>query len=106
MSKYAIIESGGKQYTVQPGSTIKVEKLGVPVGVNFDFDNVLLVKDGDKVFTGSPNVQGAKVVGFVDGDGKAKKITVFKFKAKNRYRVKNGHRQPYSEVTIKDIQTP
>jgi len=103
MARYAIIQTGGKQYQVTPGDTLKVEKLTLPTGVDVEFDQVLLVKDDDKVLTGSPNVPGAKVTASVISEGKGEKVIVFKFKAKSRYRRKSGHRQPYTEVTIKDI---
>ncbi len=100
---YAVIETGGKQYRVQQGDVVFVEKLKVDEGSTIDFDKVLLVsKDGD-IVPGKPYVDGAKVEATVLEQGKAKKIIVFKFKAKKNYRKKQGHRQPYTKVKIENI---
>ncbi len=99
---YAIIATGGKQYKVSEGDTLKVEKLGAEAGSKFTFDQVLLVS-GDDVKVGSPTVDGASVEATVVGDGKAKKITVYKYKRKTGYHKKNGHRQQYTEVKIDKI---
>ncbi len=105
MNNYAIIKTGGKQYRVQPGDTIRVERLPGLVGTDVEFTDVLLVADGGQVVSGNPTVEGAKVIAFVDGEGKGEKVVIFKYKAKTRSRKKNGHRQPYSQVTIKEIQS-
>ncbi|MGL5041552.1 MAG: 50S ribosomal protein L21 [Culicoidibacterales bacterium] len=100
---FAVIETGGKQYKVAEGDVIYVEKLEAEAGDTVTFNEVLLV-GGEKVAVGSPYVKGAKVVASVDKQGKAKKITVFKYKPKkNQYR-KLGHRQPYTKLTIEAIE--
>ncbi len=100
---YAIIETGGKQYKVTPGQTIDVERLDVAEGGTVELDKVLLIADGDKVIVGTPTVDGAKVVATSQGDGKGKKIIVFKYKPKVRYRKKTGHRQLYTRLVIDRI---
>ena len=100
---YAIFETGGKQYKVEEGSVIFVEKLDVAEGESVTFDKVLAVADGDKVTVGTPVVEGAKVTAKVIKQGKAKKIYVFKMKRKKNYRRKKGHRQPYTKVEITKI---
>ena len=102
---YAIIESGGKQYRVQPGDTIEVEKLKVEPGATIDLERVLLLSDDDKVTVGQPTVPGVKVVADVQEHGRGEKITVLKYKRKVRYSVKQGHRQAFTRLTIKDIVT-
>ena len=99
---YAIIATGGKQYKVEEGQTIRVEKLGVEAGSKFTFDQVLLV-GCDDVKVGEPTVDGASVEATVVGDGKAKKVIVYKYKRKTGYHKKNGHRQQYTEVKIDKI---
>ena len=99
---YAIIATGGKQYKVEEGQTIRVEKLGVEAGSKVTFDQVLLV-GGDDVKVGEPTVDGASVEATVVGDGKAKKVIVYKYKRKTGYHKKNGHRQQYTEVKIDKI---
>jgi len=100
---YAIIETGGKQYKVTPGQTIDVERLDMAEGDTVELDRVLLVADGDKVMVGTPIVEGAKVVATSQGEGKGKKIIVFKYKPKVRYSKKQGHRQLYTRLTIDKI---
>jgi len=100
---YAVIETGGKQYRVIPGQTIDVERLDVAEGETIELDRVLLVADGDKVRAGTPTVDGAKVVATSQGEGKGKKIIVFKYKPKVRYRKKTGHRQLYTRLVIDKI---
>ena len=99
---YAIIETGGKQYTVEAGDKIKVEKLDVNEGDNVTFDKVLFVS-GDEPKVGSPYIDGAKVEAKVLAQGKAKKDIVYKYKSKKNERKKNGHRQPYTLVEISGI---
>ena len=99
---YAIIATGGKQYKVSEGDIIKVEKLGAEAGTTYTFDQVLAVSnDGLKI--GNPVVEGASVEASVLGDGKAKKVVVYKYKPKTGYHKKNGHRQQYTAVKIEKI---
>ena len=99
---YAIIETGGKQYKVEQGDVVFVEKLGVEEGETVTFDKVLVV-GGDDVKVGTPYVDGASVEASVVKNGKDKKIIVYKYKAKKGYHKKQGHRQPYTKVEIKAI---
>ena len=101
---HAIIETGGKQYKVAEGDTLFIEKLPVEAGDNVTFDKVLAViaDDGTATF-GTPVVDGAKVDASVVKNGKGKKIIVFKYKPKKNYRRKQGHRKPYTKVTIGKI---
>ena len=99
---YAIIATGGKQYTVAEGDEIFVEKLGLEEGASVTFDQVLLVNDG-KTRVGDPTVSGATVTGTVIKEGRARKIIVYKYKPKKGSHKKNGHRQPYTEVKIEAI---
>ena len=99
---YAIIETGGKQIKVEAGQAIYVEKLAGEQGETVTFDKVLFV-GGDSVKVGVPIVEGATVTAKVEKQGRAKKITVFKYKAKKNYRRKQGHRQPYTKVVIDAI---
>ncbi len=101
----AVIKTGGKQYIVAPKQRIKIEKLDIAEKGEVVFDDVLLVEKNNKVELGMPLVQGAKVIGKVVEQGKEKKIIVFKYKAKKRYKVKKGHRQPFTEVEITKIET-
>lgn len=97
---YAIIETGGKQYRVQNGDRIAVEKLNVADGEKVVFDKVLVMGDGAEAKVGTPYVDGATVEGNVVESGKGKKVIIFKYKAKKDYRKKQGHRQPYTLVEI------
>ncbi|MGD9887407.1 MAG: 50S ribosomal protein L21 [Bacilli bacterium] len=97
---YAIIETGGKQYRVTTNDVVYVEKLDVAENTEVVFDKVLMVDD--KV--GSPYLEGAKVTARVEKNGKNKKIIVYKYKAKKNYHKKQGHRQPYTKVTILNIE--
>lgn len=100
---YAIIKTGGKQYCVEEGKVITIEKLDVEVGAEVAFDEVLLVS-GDSVKIGQPTVAGAKVTGKVKEQGKGAKIRIFKYKAKSNYRRRQGHRQPFTKVQIEKIE--
>ncbi len=102
---YAIIETGGKQYRVAPGDAITVEKLGYAEGASVELDRVLLLASGENIQVGSPTVEGAKVVAEVVKQGRADKLTVFKYKSKVRYQVKQGHRQSVTRLSIKEIIT-
>ncbi|MER3398872.1 MAG: 50S ribosomal protein L21 [Chloroflexota bacterium] len=102
---YAIVETGGKQYRVQPGDTLLVERLEAPVGGQVDLDRVLLVvPDSGPPLVGRPLVPGARVRARVMAQEKGRKIIVFKFKAKTRYRRKHGHRQRYTRLAVEEIQ--
>ena len=99
---YAIIATGGKQYKVSEGDTIRVEKLDVKADDKYTFDQVLMV-GGDSVKVGNPTVDGASVEASVVDNGKAKKVVVYKYKPKKGYHKKNGHRQQYTELKIDKI---
>lgn len=99
---YAIIETGGKQIKVEQGQEIYIEKLDVNADEVVTFDKVLFV-GGDDVKVGAPFVAGATVTAKVVKNGKAKKIIVFKYKAKKNYRKKQGHRQPYTKLVVESI---
>jgi large subunit ribosomal protein L21 len=101
---YAVIETGGKQYRVQEGDVLKIEKLPVEVGNSVEFNRVLTVVNNGEVKIGRPVVAGAKVVGKVLEQDKSKKIIVFKYKAKSNYRRKQGHRQPFTRIVIEKIE--
>lgn len=99
---YAIIVTGGKQYKVSEGDVIRVEKLGVEAGTEFTFDQVLAVSDGE-LKVGTPVLAGSTVKAEVLGEGRAKKIVVYKYKRKSGYHKKNGHRQSFTQVKITKI---
>ncbi|MFS8540851.1 MAG: 50S ribosomal protein L21 [Tissierellales bacterium] len=100
---YAIIETGGKQYRVQEGDVIFVEKIDAEEGGTVDLTKVLLVSKDGEVKVGKPYVDGVKVEAKVLAHGKARKIVVFKYKPKKNYRKKQGHRQPYTKLQIEKI---
>ena len=99
---YAIIATGGKQYKVAEGDVIRVEKLEAEAGSTITIDQVLAVS-GEKMIAGTPVVDGASVEATVVGNGKAKKVIVYKYKRKSGYHKKNGHRQQYTELKIEKI---
>lgn len=100
---FAVIETGGKQYKVNEGDIIFVEKLGAEEGESITFDRVIAVKGEDNIVLGTPYIDGAKVAATVLKNGKDKKIVVFKYKAKKNEKKKQGHRQPYTKVQINTI---
>lgn len=100
---YAVIETGGKQYRVQEGDVITIEKLNSEAGDKVTFDKVLVVGEGAVIKVGAPLVEGSNVEGTVVENGKAKKVIIFKYKSKKDYRKKRGHRQPYTMVKIEKI---
>lgn len=100
----AIIKTGGKQYLIKPGDKIKIEKIEKEEGKEIIFDQVLLVEKNRKIEIGTPVVKGAKVVGKILKQSKAKKVIVFKYKPKTRYKKKAGHRQFFTEVEIEKIE--
>jgi large subunit ribosomal protein L21 len=101
--KYAIVESGGKQYKTVEGATIEVDHLPLEVGDAVELDQVLLVADGEQVWVGAPTVAGAKVSSKVIDQFKGPKVVIFKYRPKKRYRVKTGHRQQYTRLQIESI---
>lgn len=101
---YAVLFTGGKQYRVQEGDVLFVEKLNVEVETTVEFDQILAVGKEDGLVVGKPVVEGAKVVAKVLAQGKARKIVVFKFKRKLDYRKKQGHRQSYTKIQIEKIE--
>ncbi len=119
MTQFAVIRTGGKQYIVSPGQKIKIEKLdnlaeasassrasakaSAKEGSEVVFSEVLLLEKGKSLEIGTPHVKGAKVVGKVLRQARGKKVIVFKYKPKTRYKVKKGHRQPFTEVEILKI---
>jgi large subunit ribosomal protein L21 len=103
---YAVVRSGGKQYRVEVGGKIDVEKLQAAEGDRVELPEVLLLADGGQVTAGNPTVAGAKVTAQVVEQGRGPKAVVFKYKAKVRYRRRTGHRQPYTRLAIEEIVTP
>ena len=101
---YAIITSGNKQYKVQEGDIITVEKLGAEAGSAYEFDQILAIGgDGEPLTIGSPYIPDAKVSASVIGNGKEKKVIIYKFKAKKGFHKKKGHRQPFTKLKIDRI---
>ena len=100
---YAVVNTGGKQYKVQKGETLRIEKIPGEVGTRVTFDKVLMVADGENVRVGQPLLEKAAVLASIVEQDKAKKIIVFKYKRRKRYRRKQGHRQPYTAVRIDGI---
>ena len=103
---YAVIETGGKQYKVQPGDTLVVETLPGSAGDAVQFDRVLLISDDDSVAVGRPAIDGAVVTGQIVGQVLGEKLVVYKFKRRKNYRKRNGHRQPYTAVKISKVVGP
>ena len=101
---YAVVNSGGKQYKVQQGEVLRVEKISGDIGSPMTFDRVLMFADGDNVSIGQPVLDGISVEGTIVEQGKAKKIIVFKYKRRKRFRRKNGHRQEFTAVQIDSIK--
>jgi len=101
---FAVIRTGGKQYLVSPGDKIKIEKLDKEEGKEVTFTDVLLTEKKNKLEIGNPKVKGAKVLGKILKQDKAKKIIILKYKPKTRYKKKTGHRQPFTEVEILKIE--
>lgn len=100
---YAIIESGGKQYRVEPGAVVALERIPGEVGSQVELDRVLLVSDGATVKVGKPTLSGAKVISEIVAQSRGEKIDVFKFKRRKKYRRKTGHRQEVTQVRIAQI---
>lgn len=102
---YAIIESGGKQYRVEPGAVLALERIPGDVGSQVELDRVLLTSDGTTVKVGRPTLSGAKVISEIVAQTRGEKIDVFKFKRRKKYRRKTGHRQELTKVRIAEIVT-
>ena len=100
---FAVIKTGGKQYKVAEGQRLKLEKLLLEESEKVIFDDVLMTVEGDNVRIGQPKVEGAKIVAKVVKQGRARKIIILKYRPKKRYKKKQGHRQPFTEVEIKEI---
>lgn len=100
---YAVIKSGGKQHRVEPGEVLKLEKLNVDAGGTVDFDEVMLIGDGENLQIGAPFVIGGKVTAEVLAHGRGKKVTIIKMRRRKHYRRQAGHRQAFTEVKIKEI---
>jgi large subunit ribosomal protein L21 len=101
---YAVIKTGGKQYRVAEGELVKVEKVKGDVGESVEFEEVLMVVNGERIEIGRPVLKGFKVIGEIVAQGKAKKIIVFKSKRRKSYKKKQGHRQQYTTLRIKTIE--
>ena len=100
---YAVIETGGKQYRVAQDDVIRVEKLAIAEGESITFDRVLMVGEGADTKVGAPTVEGSKVVADVESHGRGDKVTIIKFRRRQKYRRKQGHRQAYTQLRIKEI---
>ncbi|MGI6207515.1 MAG: 50S ribosomal protein L21 [Anaerolineae bacterium] len=100
---YAVIESGSKQYRVEPGMVVEVDRLAAEPGEEVVFERVLLAADGAQVAVGTPTVDGARVTGEVVGHARHRKVVVFKYKPKQRYRVKSSQRHAITRVRIKEV---
>ncbi len=100
---FAVIVSGGKQYRVQEGQTLKLEKLSAEAGSNVEFDRVLLVGNGDDIKVGAPVVDGAKVAAEVVSHGRGEKVNIIKFRRRKHHMKRQGHRQWFTEVKITGI---
>ena len=103
--KYAIIEDGSKQYRVFEGGVIEVDHFKSDIGEQVDMERVLLIAEAEQISVGTPLIEGAKVQATVIGQVKGPKVVVFKYKPRNRYRVKKGHRQQYTQLKIDSIST-
>ena len=101
---YAVIKTGGKQYRVEQGDTLRVERLSGAVGDQIELDDVLLIADGDDVKVGTPHVEGGKVAARVRSHGRGDKIEVVKFRRRKHHQTRNGHRQDFTEIEITGIQ--
>jgi large subunit ribosomal protein L21 len=101
---YAVVSTGGKQYKVQQGETLRIEKIPGEVGSKVTFDRVLMVADGENVRVGQPVLEKAAVLASIVEQDKAKKILMFKYKRRKRYRRKAGHRQPFTAIRIDGIE--
>jgi large subunit ribosomal protein L21 len=103
---YAVVQTGGKQYRVEAGRAVKIERIEGDPGDTVELGEVLLMADGDNVTVGAPTISGARVVGTIAEQGRTKKIVVFRYKAKTRQRTKTGHRQHFTRIVVDDILAP
>lgn len=103
---YAIVETGGKQYKVAAGQSVDVDRMSIAEGEDVELSRVLLIADDDETIIGNPTIDGAKVIATCLNEKKDKKIIVFRYKPKVRYRRKTGHRQIYTRLAIKEIVNP
>jgi large subunit ribosomal protein L21 len=101
---YAVVNTGGKQYKVQKGETLRIEKIPGEVGSSVTFDKILMVADGENIRVGQPVLENVSVQAQIVEQDKAKKILIFKYKRRKRYRRKNGHRQPFTAIRIDGIE--
>jgi len=99
-NKLAVIQTGGKQYLVKPGESLKIEKVAAEKDGKVFFDKVLLIVDGEDIKIGKPFIESAKIPAEILEQGRGKKVTIIKFKQKTRFHKKSGHRQPYTKVKI------
>lgn len=102
---YAVIKTGGKQYRVAEGQTLKIEKLDAEEGAAVEFDTVLMIADGDQIKVGSPYIDGARVSATVKSQGRGPKVLIVKFRRRKHYRKTQGHRQSFTEVRIGGIRS-
>ncbi len=100
---YAVIQTGGKQYRVSEGTTLRVEKIAADEGASIEIDKVLMVADGDDIKVGTPYVEGGKVTATVKAHGKGKKVRIIKFKRRKHHLKRQGHRQAYTEIEVTGI---
>ena len=103
---FAVVRTGGKQYRVQEGRRVTIERLPGEAGQSVELNDVLLLADGENITIGTPAVEGARVLGTITEQGRAKKILVFRYKNKTRARKKNGHRQQFTTVLVDDVLGP
>jgi large subunit ribosomal protein L21 len=100
---YAVIQTGGKQYRVAQGSTLKVEKLDAETGASVELDRVLMVADGDDIKVGAPFLEGGKVTATIKSHGRGKKVTIVKFRRRKHHMKRQGHRQAFTEIEVTGI---
>ena len=100
---YAVIQTGGKQYRVSEGDTLRVEKIGAEEGAEMELDKVLMIADGDNIKVGAPYVEGGKVSATIKSHGRGKKVNIVKFRRRKQYLKRQGHRQSYTELQITGI---
>ncbi|MBF0256418.1 MAG: 50S ribosomal protein L21 [Gammaproteobacteria bacterium] len=100
---YAVIQTGGKQYRVAPGATVRVEKLAAETGSSIELDKVLMIANGDDIKVGAPYVEGGKVTATIKTHGRGKKVKIVKFRRRKHYMKRQGHRQWFTELEINEI---